>query len=103
MGRGSLVLYLDTKENAEVAAGAGIPFEHGELAVLCAATSLAVLDAAFDVDRRDWMTGLMVVAIIVDDSLFISSQILTRAVCFSRGPDTSGAKAPQFLVTHRHG
>ena len=27
MGRGALVLYLDTKENAEVASGAGIPFE----------------------------------------------------------------------------
>jgi glycosyltransferase involved in cell wall biosynthesis len=26
MGRGALVLYLDTKENAEVAGGAGIPF-----------------------------------------------------------------------------
>ena len=26
MGRGALVLYLDTKENAEVASGAGIPF-----------------------------------------------------------------------------
>jgi glycosyltransferase involved in cell wall biosynthesis len=28
MGRGALVLYLNTKENAEVAAGAGIPFRH---------------------------------------------------------------------------
>jgi glycosyltransferase involved in cell wall biosynthesis len=27
MGRGALALYLNTKENAEVAAGAGIPFE----------------------------------------------------------------------------
>jgi glycosyltransferase involved in cell wall biosynthesis len=27
MGRGALVLYLNTEENAEVAAGAGIPFE----------------------------------------------------------------------------
>ncbi len=27
MGRGCLVLYLNTAENAEVAAGAGIPFE----------------------------------------------------------------------------
>jgi glycosyltransferase involved in cell wall biosynthesis len=26
MGRGALILYLDTKENAEVASGAGIPF-----------------------------------------------------------------------------
>src|SRR5262249_7294556 len=28
MGRGALVLYLNTKENAEVAAGVGIPYEH---------------------------------------------------------------------------
>ncbi len=32
MGRGALVLYLNTQENAEVAAGAGIPFESGDLA-----------------------------------------------------------------------
>jgi glycosyltransferase involved in cell wall biosynthesis len=32
MGRGCLVLYLDTTENAEVAAGAGIPFEGRDLA-----------------------------------------------------------------------
>lgn len=32
MGRGALVLYLDTPENAEVAGGAGIPFTHGDLA-----------------------------------------------------------------------
>ncbi len=31
MGRGALVLYLNTPENAEVAAGAGIPFGHDEL------------------------------------------------------------------------
>jgi glycosyltransferase involved in cell wall biosynthesis len=31
MGRGALVLYLDTPENAEVASGAGIPFEHETL------------------------------------------------------------------------
>ena len=31
MGRGALVLYLNTPENAEVAGGAGIPFEAGEL------------------------------------------------------------------------
>ena len=31
MGRGALVLYLNTPENAEVAAGAGIPFEADEL------------------------------------------------------------------------
>ena len=32
MGRGALTLYLDTPENAEVAAGAGLPFTHGSLA-----------------------------------------------------------------------
>jgi glycosyltransferase involved in cell wall biosynthesis len=32
MGRGALVLFLNTPENAEVAGGAGIPFEAGELA-----------------------------------------------------------------------
>ncbi len=31
MGRGALVLYLDTPENAEVAAGAGLPFRHDNL------------------------------------------------------------------------
>ncbi|HLK46905.1 MAG TPA: DUF1972 domain-containing protein [Bryobacteraceae bacterium] len=31
MGRGALVLYRNTPENAEVAGGAGIPFEPGEL------------------------------------------------------------------------
>ena len=32
MGRGALVLYRDTPENAEVAGEAGIPFEPAELA-----------------------------------------------------------------------
>jgi glycosyltransferase involved in cell wall biosynthesis len=32
MGRGALTLYLDTPENAEVAAGAAIPFTHDNLA-----------------------------------------------------------------------
>ena len=32
MGRGALTLYLDTPENAEVAGGAGIPFDHDNLA-----------------------------------------------------------------------
>ncbi len=31
MGRGALVLYLNTPENSEVAGGAGIPFEHDNL------------------------------------------------------------------------
>jgi glycosyltransferase involved in cell wall biosynthesis len=32
MGRGALTLYLDTPENAEVAGGAGLPFDHENLA-----------------------------------------------------------------------
>jgi glycosyltransferase involved in cell wall biosynthesis len=32
MGRGALTLYLDTPENAEVAAGVAIPFTHASLA-----------------------------------------------------------------------
>ncbi|HXP86814.1 MAG TPA: DUF1972 domain-containing protein [Bryobacteraceae bacterium] len=32
MGRGALTLYLNTPENAEVAAGAGLAFDHGNLA-----------------------------------------------------------------------
>jgi glycosyltransferase involved in cell wall biosynthesis len=32
MGRGALVLYLDTPENSEVALGAGMPFLHDTLA-----------------------------------------------------------------------
>jgi glycosyltransferase involved in cell wall biosynthesis len=32
MGRGCLVLYLDTPENAEVASGAGLPFQGDDLA-----------------------------------------------------------------------
>ena len=32
LGRGALTLYLNTPENAEVAGGAGIAFEHGNLA-----------------------------------------------------------------------
>jgi glycosyltransferase involved in cell wall biosynthesis len=31
MGRGALVVYRNTPENAEVTGGAGIPFESGEL------------------------------------------------------------------------
>ncbi len=31
MGRGALILYLDTPENAEVAEGAGLPFRHDNL------------------------------------------------------------------------
>jgi glycosyltransferase involved in cell wall biosynthesis len=32
MGRGALVLYLDTPENSEVASGVGLPFRHDNLA-----------------------------------------------------------------------
>src|SRR6185437_3300352 len=47
MGRGALVLYRNTPENAEVAGGAGIPFEPGELA--------AKIELALSLDpaRRD--------------------------------------------------
>jgi hypothetical protein len=30
-------------------------------------------------------------------------QILTRAVCISRGPDPSGALSPAELISHWHG
>ena len=33
MGRGALIFYLDTPENAEVAGGAGVPFTHRNLTV----------------------------------------------------------------------
>lgn len=52
MGRGALVLYLNTPENAEVAGGAGIPFEHNELA--------ARLRQALDLsgpEREQWIEG----------------------------------------------
>ncbi len=45
MGRGALVLYLDTPENAEVAGGAGIPFQAGSLA--------AKLRLALDMEPRE--------------------------------------------------
>ena len=49
MGRGALVLYLNTPENAEVAGDAGIPFEANELADKLA--ELAEMPAG---DRADW-------------------------------------------------
>ncbi len=52
MGRGALVLYLNTPENAEVAGGAGIPFEHNDLA--------ARLQHALDLsgsEREEWIEG----------------------------------------------
>jgi glycosyltransferase involved in cell wall biosynthesis len=49
MGREALVLYLDTPENAEVASGAGIPFERHGLA----ARLRAVLDFT-PAERQQW-------------------------------------------------
>jgi glycosyltransferase involved in cell wall biosynthesis len=49
MGRGAVTLYLNTPENAEVAGGAGIPFEPGNLS--------AMLRRALDMteaERRQW-------------------------------------------------
>lgn len=51
MGRGALVLYRNTPENAEVAGGAGIPFEPDQLAAKMAAV-LAMSDAERDDYRR---------------------------------------------------
>ena len=49
MGRGALVLYLNTLENAEVAEGAGIPFEAGELSI-----NLNNVLAMSEQDRAEW-------------------------------------------------
>ena len=49
MGRGALVLYLNTQENAEVAGDAGIPFEARELAV-----KLAGLVEMPPQERAEW-------------------------------------------------
>jgi glycosyltransferase involved in cell wall biosynthesis len=49
MGRGALVLYLNTEENAEVAGGAGIAFERDNLA----AKLRAVLDFS-EAEREEW-------------------------------------------------
>ncbi len=49
MGRGALVLYLNTPENAEVAAGAGIPFERDELAA-----KLGLVLAMPETERAEW-------------------------------------------------
>jgi glycosyltransferase involved in cell wall biosynthesis len=51
MGRGALVLYRNTPENAEVAGDAGIPFEPGELAGALR-RALAMPEAARDRLRR---------------------------------------------------
>jgi glycosyltransferase involved in cell wall biosynthesis len=49
MGRGALVLYLNTPENAEVANDAGIPFEAGELSA-----KLEQVLAMSAEERADW-------------------------------------------------
>ena len=49
MGRGALVLYLNTPENAEVAGGVAIPFQAGELAA-----KLQLVLAMSEVERAGW-------------------------------------------------
>jgi glycosyltransferase involved in cell wall biosynthesis len=49
MGRGALVLYLNTPENAEVAGGAGVPFEAQDLP-----EKLALVVAMPDTERAEW-------------------------------------------------
>ena len=49
MGRGAPVLYLNTSENAEVAGGAGIPFEHDELS-----RKLESVLAMSEAERAEW-------------------------------------------------
>ena len=48
-GRGALVLYLNTPENAEVAGAAGIPFEAGELG-----TKLELAVKMPEAERAEW-------------------------------------------------
>jgi glycosyltransferase involved in cell wall biosynthesis len=52
MGRGALVLYLDTPENAEVAGGAGIAFRSGSDLTAKLEAVLAMSDAELDELRR---------------------------------------------------
>jgi glycosyltransferase involved in cell wall biosynthesis len=49
MGRGAVVLYLNTPENAEVAGDAGIPFEAGDLVA-----KLDLVLAMPEAERVDW-------------------------------------------------
>jgi glycosyltransferase involved in cell wall biosynthesis len=49
MGRGALVLYRNTPENAEVAEGAGIPFEPPELAA-----KMRQVIAMSEAERDEW-------------------------------------------------
>jgi glycosyltransferase involved in cell wall biosynthesis len=48
MGRGAVVLYLNTPENAEVAAGAGIPFENDLTGKMAAVIAMS------DRERAEW-------------------------------------------------
>jgi len=54
MGRGAVVLYLKTPENEEVASGAGIPFEHTDLAA-----KLERVAAMPEPDRDEWSRRAM--------------------------------------------
>jgi glycosyltransferase involved in cell wall biosynthesis len=54
MGRGAVVLYLNTPENAEVAGDAGIPFEAGELS-----RKLTDLLEMTSEDRAEWSRRAM--------------------------------------------
>ena len=54
MGRGALALYLDTPENAEVAGGAGIPFDHENLAEV-----LQRVLAMPEAEREEWRARAM--------------------------------------------
>lgn len=49
MGRGALVLYLNTPENAEVAGDTGIPFEAGDLR-----TKLELVSTMPESERAEW-------------------------------------------------
>ena len=54
MGRGALVLYLNTPENAEVAEGAGISFDHENLA-----EQMIRVAAATTAERDHWRSAAM--------------------------------------------
>jgi glycosyltransferase involved in cell wall biosynthesis len=54
MGRGALTLYLDTPENAEVAGGAGIPFDRGNLAA-----ALNMVLTMHETEREEWRARAM--------------------------------------------
>ena len=54
MGRGALTLYLDTPENAEVAGGAGLPFQRDTLASV-----LREVLAMPEAQRETWRTRAM--------------------------------------------